>query len=94
MTPFPTIAPLVPTATAVASDVLLALVIRNANIRSGPGTDFEIIGIANEGSQVALRVARDDWYGITTADGLEGWMSEVVLEIDPQTAEAVPVDSP
>jgi SH3-like domain-containing protein len=94
VTPFPTIAPLVPTATPQAANLLVAIVIRNANIRNGPGTTFEIIGIANEGSQVALRGTRDDWYAITTADGLEGWMSGVVLEIDPQTAEAVPVDSP
>jgi hypothetical protein len=91
VTPFPTVIPPSPTITPETAATLLATVVRNANIRGGPGIDFTIVGIATEGDTITLRSARDGWYAITTNDGLEGWMSETVLEIDPQTAEAVPL---
>jgi hypothetical protein len=94
LTPLPTIPPIVLSPTPEPSVELLAVVVRNANIRSGPGTDYEIVGIAEEGMQIALIGMRDGWYAMSTAEGLEGWMSETVLEIDPQTAEAVPLASP
>lgn len=94
LTPLPTIPPIVLSPTSQPSVELLAIVVRNANIRSGPGTDYAIVGVAEEGMSITLRGIRDSWYAISTADGVEGWMSETVLEIDPQTAEAVPLASP
>jgi hypothetical protein len=88
-----------PTATAVAQPTAtpalpLAFVVVDANMRSGPGTGFEIVSVVSAGSSIALSGRQDDWYQVRTADGVEGWMSNLVLEVDPAVADSVPLAQP
>jgi hypothetical protein len=71
-----------------------ALVPANANMRSGPGVDFAIVAVVNAGSRITLSQRQGDWYAVRTIDGQEGWMSNLVLEIDPAIAESVPLAQP
>jgi uncharacterized protein YraI len=68
--------------------------VRNANVRAGPGVEFAIVGTLNAGASVLLEVRSGEWYRISGADDVRGWMSAVVLEIDPATNAAVPQASP
>ena len=96
VTPRPT-APPTATPTRLPSPTPVALigtVTTGANVRAGPGVEFAIVGVLGPGDEVTLEGRREGWYLISTASGLEGWMSSVVLEIDPATNAAVPEASP
>jgi uncharacterized protein YgiM (DUF1202 family) len=70
------------------------LVHANANMRSGPGTNFTIIAVINAGSSIALNQRQGEWYAVRTANGQEGWISNLVLEVDPAVAASVPLALP
>lgn len=93
VTPSPTPAPtLAPTLTPTPRP-LVATVARAANVRGGPGTDFAIVGVLEGGATVTLLQRRDDWFVIEAGE-LEGWMFRDLLEIDPATELAVPLELP
>lgn len=97
ITPRPT-APPTPTLTAVpptpTPEPLLARVAVTANMRSGPGINFDVVSVIEAGSSISLESRQGDWYQIKAPDGMLGWMFITVLDIDPATAEAVPLAAP
>lgn len=101
----PTVTPLLPTATALPTtqplpsatpepERLLAIITVNANLRSGPGTEFDVVGVVPSGERVNLRSRSADWFEVETATGAIGWMSSQVLQIDPTVADSVPQAQP
>ena len=66
----------------------------NANMRSGPGVDFVIVAVISAGSRITLSQRQGDWYEVRTAAGQQGWMSNLVLGVDPATAKSVPLFKP
>ncbi len=83
--PAPPPEPAVPTGTVVGTTAL--------NVRSGPGTNFPVIGVARAGDQGQLvgRSANGRWWAVAlpSAPGGIGWVSaDFVL---PTNAESVPV---
>ena len=84
--PLPT---LVPTLAATAVPVL-ARVQSGANVRSGPGTTFEIVGVVAAGKQVALLGVADDWYKVRTANDVTGWMFGGTLTLPEGAETSVP----
>ncbi|PDW03678.1 SH3 domain-containing protein [Candidatus Viridilinea mediisalina] len=93
ITPSPTPAPtFTPTLTPTPRP-LVATVVRAANVRAGPGTSFAIVGTMEAGVTVTLHSQRDDWFAIETTD-ITGWMFRDLLELDPATERAVPMDLP
>ena len=89
--PIPTSTP-IPTVTPTP-EPLVALVVSAANIRSGPGTDFPIVGSLDVGASVNLMRRRGDWFAITTAN-LSGWIFRELIIVDPATEQVVPIDQP
>lgn len=58
----------------------------NVNIRSGPGTDFEIVTTLDRGHELIEFGREGDWInvGIARADGRDGWvLSTLVAASDP-----------
>ena len=66
----------------------------NANVRAGPGVEFAIVGVLDAGALVVLESREGEWYQISGPNEVRGWMSGVVLEIDPATNAAVPQAAP
>ncbi len=66
----------------------------NANMRSGPGVSYTIVAVISAGSSIALSLRQGDWYEVRTADGQVGWMSSLVLEVDPAVAARIPLARP
>ncbi len=66
----------------------------NANMRSGPGVSYTIVAVISAGSSIALSLRQGDWYEVRTADGQVGWMSSLVLEVDPTVAARIPLARP
>jgi hypothetical protein len=96
VTPRPT-APPTETPAPAATPTAVALtgtVTTGANVRAGPGVEFAIVGVLGPGDEVTLEGREGEWYQISTPDGLEGWMSGAVLEIDPAINAAVPQAMP
>ncbi len=59
-------------------DKPLAVVkVDSLNIRSGPGTNYNRVGVAGQGDALAIagQVDNCDWLKITAPDGVEGWAS-------------------
>jgi hypothetical protein len=66
----------------------------NANMRRGPGVNFAIVAVISAGSSIVLSQRQGDWYAVHTADGQSGWISSLVLEVDPTVAASVPLAQP
>ncbi len=94
-TPQPTFTPAPPAPTPTATPFTLEGVsLVGANVRAGPGTDFDVIGSAQQGMTVTLHVQHENWFQITTMNGDEGWMAGDVLDIQPEVVNAVPTATP
>lgn len=65
-----------------------------ANVRSGPGVSFEIVGVVAADDPIELLGRSGDWYRVALADGSVGWMAGQVLGIAPDVAAAVPLVEP
>ncbi|KJS65686.1 MAG: hypothetical protein JL50_17670 [Peptococcaceae bacterium BICA1-7] len=62
-----------------------------ANIRSGPGTGFNVVSRAMQGDRLTVVEKSSDWYKVKLPDGNTGWMVAWLLE--EQNNPAVPSDS-
>jgi len=62
-----------PTVTLVAGE-------GGANVRSGPGTEHDVIGSLDPGDTAVVTGRHEDWYRIDY-DGALGWVAEWVVEI-------------
>lgn len=73
-------------------DEALAMVqVDSLNIRNGPGTNYNRVGLARQGDALIINGQLDncDWLQITTADGIEGWTSgkEQYVTLDTRCAD-------
>ena len=77
-----------PTNTAVP-EPLVAVSASSANLRNGPGTSYETVGVLNEGDIVEVIAQTNDktWYNVKLEDGTLCWMSASVST--PLTANAL-----
>jgi N-acetylmuramoyl-L-alanine amidase len=44
------------------------------NVRSGPGTDYEVLTTVQESEKITVASRSGEWYKITTSGGITGWM--------------------
>ncbi len=72
------------------------------NVRSGPGTNYGLIGSANQGEQFEIKGRNDDasWYLICCVNGQQGWVSTELTDEDNEelapivSAPALPTAAP
>lgn len=53
--------------------------VRNANVRSGPGTQHRIVGKTDYGELMRTREKRGGWVRVERAQGKSGWISKKLL---------------
>lgn len=53
--------------------------VRNANVRSGPGTQNRIVGKAEYGELMRTREKRGGWVRVERTQGKSGWISKKLL---------------
>ncbi len=68
----------------LASGGTLYVATANVNIRTGPSTDFEKLGLLPQGRRVAVFDERDGWYEVRFSDGATGFVSGDYLRKVPQ----------
>jgi hypothetical protein len=93
----PTARPTKPPAPPTATPVVLQLV-KGGNFRRGPGVDFPIIQALDAGTVVRLArtaMAPDGgrWFYVRTETMQEGWISNILLQADQASIDAVPLDT-
>jgi len=56
----------------------------NLNLRSGPSTDYEILGVLKQGDPLKIKGkdSPEDWLKVIAPDGEEGWVAAWLLEIN------------
>ncbi|MCU0493661.1 MAG: SH3 domain-containing protein [Chloroflexaceae bacterium] len=92
--PLPTATPQ-PTQPATATpEPFVAAAATQANVRSGPGTGFDIVGTLAPGDSVSLRGQQNGWYQVRLASGTVGWVAAQLLAVEPDVANAVPTVQP
>ena len=91
LTPAPSKTPQ-PTA---ASQVKASVQNAGVNVRSGPGTTFDVIGglVTNDVVTVVGRTSDGSWLEIVTSKGLKGWVYAAVVSVTGTTSN-LPVVTP
>jgi len=65
------------------------------NIRSGPGTNYNVVSSANQGDTLQLVDSAKDWYKVKTDKGGMGWVVAWLVEVDrPQTGKGQSSSTP
>jgi len=74
----PTQKPAVTTVPELPSQV--TVIVATANIRSGPGTNYGIVGSAKQGEKLAVLGEEGDWYNVELTDGKTGWIYKKLIK--------------
>ncbi len=101
----PTVTPMLPTAipsptlplpSPTATPIPLTGIVASeaVNVRAGPGVGFPVLLTLARNDEVTLQGQYDGWYQVLTPDRTLGWISAQVLDITPETAQAVPTVTP
>jgi uncharacterized protein YraI len=72
----------------------LRVTLNSANVRSGPGTNYPVIGILREGSVVRVLARNSDssWYNVELEEGQTAWLAAATaVGVNPSALESVPV---
>lgn len=81
---------------SAAQAEVVATAFQTINVRSGPGTQFEIVGQLAEGDIVPVNGRESEesrWYRVTLPDGQEGWVSSYTVMLD-TPPDDIPVVEP
>jgi len=79
-------ATLTPSPTATPSPVLLR-VVRPANLREGPGTNYQIVGGADADTEFEVIARWRQWYLINWDENRQAWISNILIELPDPTPE-------
>jgi uncharacterized protein YraI len=81
------VCPLLPAA-GQSTTMQATITVSTANVRSGPGTNFSLIGQARQGATFNLvgRNAADNWWVICCINNRQGWISNTVARVNGNTA--------
>lgn len=73
----------------VAQEAVIGTVYQTTNIRSGPGTRFEIVGQLREGDEVEVlgRDTAGSWLLVTADVDLDGWLPSFALLLEVEIAD-------
>ena len=91
----PTVQVITPTNTPAAEPRLI-ITGDAVNVRSGPGTTFDLIGAAVKGGdfQLLARNAQGDWWQICCVNGQPGWVFGELATVENAESVAVAADMP
>jgi serine/threonine protein kinase/formylglycine-generating enzyme required for sulfatase activity len=85
------------TAIAIAAAIQIGEATREVNVRSGPGTDFDVVATLPLGGRVTILGASEDeqWLNVSLADGSTGWIrADLLTIVGPPTPTPTPSATP
>jgi vacuolar-type H+-ATPase subunit I/STV1 len=63
------------------SQPLPLTLIKNSNLRKGPGLDEKILATLSKGTQVTGYAYKESWVKVKTKDGMTGWLFQSLVEV-------------
>jgi N-acetylmuramoyl-L-alanine amidase len=72
----------------------LQVTTNGVNLRSGPGTNYDIVGSANQGEILTLVDVKGDWYQVKTSAGLPAYIKASFTEKTEKAEKAASVPVP
>jgi cell wall-associated NlpC family hydrolase len=70
--------------------IAATIVAESANVRGGPGTNYDKVGELPAGAQLQLLTQINGWYQARDNDGRIIWITAELLDLDPTAAEFLP----
>lgn len=89
--------PIPPTPTAEPTVSVKATASKNANCRSGPASNFDLLGTLSQGASADVIGKNSDfgqWWKVRLADGTECWVTEDAISLAGDTSIVAAVTSP
>ena len=82
------VVPVLPTETAVPL-LLVEVIVPLLNIRTGPGTDYELLFTVNEGDELELigRTSDGSWWQICCVNDEVGWVIGEAVQLPPNALD-------
>lgn len=75
-----------PSNTPRPPEITVTVINDSANLRSGPGTNYLIVGYVSNGDTLDVIARSDDWYLIERDDGFKAWIWGDLVELSPSNA--------
>ncbi len=71
-----------PTAVSTTTSVPSIQANGNVNVRSGPGTDYDLVGLLSSGQSAVVidTSGNGDWFNVQLSDGTIGWVGSSVVD--------------
>ncbi len=66
------------------------VVAESANVRGGPGTNYDKVGTLPAGAQLQVLTQINGWYQARASDGQIIWITAELLDLDPAVADFLP----
>lgn len=70
-----------PPATPSAEGKTVAVSGNSANVRTGPGTSYEVVTTLSKGDTATVISEENSWYKVTLSGGKEGWIANWLVEV-------------
>ncbi len=87
---------LLPTTTPVLSSPRLNVITDSVNVRSGPGSEYEVVDVVAQGSRFPLtgRNEQRDWWQVCCFEDQKGWLYGPLVELQNEEEVALAADIP
>lgn len=66
------------------------VVVEKANLRNGPGTNYDKIGFLLQEAQITVLARHQDWVHIRTAEGQLAWLSAELIDLPVELVQSLP----
>ncbi|HEU4324395.1 MAG TPA: SH3 domain-containing protein [Roseiflexaceae bacterium] len=67
-----------------------SVIAEQANLRNGPGTNYDSVGMLAQGTLVQVLARHEDWYHAQQSDGRLVWVAAELLDLNPTAASLLP----
>jgi serine/threonine-protein kinase len=94
----PSLTPTTPSVSATPQKAFVTVTITSANLRSGPGVSFSVVGTVYQGDQLAIiaqaQIGGLTWYRVVQPGAVEAWISSGVVSLTNPSGLAILVITP
>jgi len=86
--------PAAPTTSTGSNSAQLVIKNNDVNVRGGPGTQHNVVGQVSRGQRLGVLERTGDWYKVSLAGGVSGWVASWMGDLEKAEASPAPGDPP
>ncbi len=68
--------------------------VRRGNVRSGPGTTYDIVGTVKTGEKYKANASQGDWFKVLLETGQKGWVYKLLVDVSRKRSIGTVAGSP